>query len=160
MSTGNIEVINRSVQAVYANTKDFDLAIYTDTSNQTLHFGCGSNPNQNAPISLSSSNMTINGDLTLSNRLVRMSGVRLLKTEPTGVAQNITSFVNALDGLSTRSNNYMFGLSNGQGGFRFIDASSNQLCTIDTNAFSTTKVASSNINTFRLVLYRVGDPIP
>lgn len=142
MSTGNIEVINRSVQAVYANTRDFDMAIYTDNTNQAIHFGCGSNPNFNAPITLSSSNMTINGDLTLSNRLVKMSGVRVLKTEPTGVAQNITSIIDKLDGFSPRDTNYDFYLSNGQPSYRFLNSSNQQLISISSQSL----LEASNIN--------------
>lgn len=130
MSTGNIEVINRSVQPLYANTKDFDLAIYTDTTTQAIHFGCGSNPTMNAPITLSSSNMTINGDLTLGNRLINMSGVRVLKTMPTGTPQNITSIVSSVDGIATRSTNFTFVLSNAQPAYLYLDASNNTMMSL------------------------------
>lgn len=57
---GNIEVLNTSFKRVFNTTKDDDMAIYTDTSNQNIQIGCGANPIQSANVIMSSSNTIIN----------------------------------------------------------------------------------------------------
>lgn len=133
--TGNIEIINRNVQHVFANTKDFDMAIYTDNSNQAIHIGCGSNSGSNSPLCITNSNMTFNGDITISNRQINMAGVRILKTQPAGIPTNMTTAVTVVAGLNTGAPNYDLVLSSNQPSFRFL-ASNNDtvLTTITTDS--------------------------
>lgn len=151
--SANIEVINRQVQPVFANASNFDLAIYTDTSNQAIHFGFGSNAASNAPITLTNSNLSINGNISISNRQVNLTGIKVLKTQPTGIPTNITTLVTSIPYFYPSNTNYDFTLSNPQTTFRFLSTDGvTPIATINSSNTSLCNLTVGNIDVIGTIL--------
>ena len=133
---GNLELINTSVNPTFNNTSNNDLVLYTDSSNQRIHLGCGSNATGPASLTLSSSNLLFNGDLTISNRfLTNFTRVRVSPPVVTGTPANISTVVNAVPGINSSSaSSFDFQLSNQQASYRFLDSNNNTLLSISSNA--------------------------
>lgn len=67
----NIEVINIMARPVFENTQDYDMAIYTDNTNQAIHIGCGSNPIALATVKVTNNSMDIAGDFSFTGSLLK-----------------------------------------------------------------------------------------
>lgn len=64
---GGIEAVNRSVDPIFTNTSNNDVCVYADSSNQALHLGVGGSTGSRASmVTVTQSNVTVNGDLTAS----------------------------------------------------------------------------------------------
>jgi len=57
MSTANLEVVNRTINTVFSNTLENDVALYPASSNQSIHLGCATG--SNSAIKITSSNVEI-----------------------------------------------------------------------------------------------------
>lgn len=72
----NFEIVNKAMKPIFSSSKDQDLAIYTDTSNNAIHIGCGSNLAGKAQVSISPSNLLLNNDqITVGGHIVPMSNL-------------------------------------------------------------------------------------
>lgn len=85
----NIEVINTTLSRIFSNTRDDDMAIYANTSNQMIHIGCGSAGDTLSTVMVTNSNVTINNNLTSSN--IQTNGIT--RIDYTGNMLNILNFV-------------------------------------------------------------------
>lgn len=61
---GGIEAVNRGVSTIFSNTSNNDLAIYTATSNQRIHLGCGTGGN--SAMTITGSNVNVSGTLAVT----------------------------------------------------------------------------------------------
>lgn len=68
---GNIEIVNRSDNPVFQNTRDNDIVVFTDSTDQSIHIGCGSNATAPSTIRVTSSNLQVNGDITFTGSLLQ-----------------------------------------------------------------------------------------
>lgn len=68
---GNFEVINRIASPVFQNTQDYDVAIYADSSNQAIHLGCGNNASLPSTVKVTSSNVSVVGDISFTGSLLK-----------------------------------------------------------------------------------------
>lgn len=67
----NIEAVNRTVNAVFSNTSNDDMAIYTDNTAQKIHLGCGGTGagSTTSTVQVTGSNVSVNGDMICSGNL-------------------------------------------------------------------------------------------
>lgn len=68
---GNITLINRLINPVFQNTRDQDIAIFTDSNSQFIHLGCGSNASVPSTVKVTSSNLQVVGDITFTGSLLQ-----------------------------------------------------------------------------------------
>lgn len=121
----NIELINSAVRTVFTTTRDEDLAIYTDTNNQQIHFGCGSNGTTAASMVVTSSNIHFNYDISVLNRQFNLTKLSIARNTAGGTVSpvNITTAVSSIPQFSpSNGTNYDFSLNNTQTLFRFLDS--------------------------------------
>jgi hypothetical protein len=60
---GGFEAVNRTVAPIFTNTSNTDLAIYTETSNQSVHIGVGMDNTRSSGVIVTSSNIVFNNTI-------------------------------------------------------------------------------------------------
>lgn len=148
--SATIEVINASLNPVFSNAVDFDLAFCTQTSNQTIHLGIAqSNANAASQIQITSSNVILNADVTLSNHKMAFDGLKLGRRSAAAQEQIVTAIDNVPSCVTSSPSNVRFSLSNGQSNFVFLDSAGTTLASLSGAGNMTVfnKVVSSSCGT-------------
>lgn len=147
MASGFIEIANRSINPMFSNVANDDFAIYTSTSNQTIHLGTQSNASSMFRIN-KSNNIEVSGDVVFPT-VVSTQGIHITKkstdaqrivTLPTGALQNTSS-------LATGASNVVFSLLPGQSNSTFVNSNNTQMLSVSSglsNLVIGGKFSSSN----------------
>jgi hypothetical protein len=159
-STGSCEIINRTVDPVFTNTAEDDLAFYTSSSNQSIHFGTQIGNTAPSALKVTKSNIEVNGDIALT-RGVLFNGLQITKKATAGTMQNVTATVTSVPSLSSNVGNVTLSLGSGQSNFRFVNSNSIQVASLsqtgvlELGTVTATSVTTTNLtaNGVNMVVY-------
>lgn len=125
-TTAGSEVVNTTLDSIFTNTVDFDLAMYASTSNQDIHFGTLTGTQ--SALFVNSSNLTVNNNIALS-QYVAFNSLRVNRKALSSDQTNLSSV--GLPCLVSNSNQLTFTLSNGQSNILFMNSNNTQIASID-----------------------------
>lgn len=154
---GNVAIVNNQ-DTVFTNAVDGDMVFYTETSNQSIHFG--NVIGDRSTLKLTTSNVELRGDLLLTQQ-IDFRGLRIAPRVPTNSnVMNVTTVIDTLSGYNANATpNVIFIANSNQTGFEFDNSNGANIFVVTTsNALLTTglNVTNGNITLSNGVLNQAG----
>lgn len=118
--SANIQVVNVDISRVYENANDNDLVIYTTSSNQSVHLGCGSNDTDTPTMVITRSNteimteMMVGGNIMPSQTLAYDLGSSNMRFRDLYISSSTIDMMGVKVGLDPTTSN-----------FRILDSNNN-----------------------------------